>query len=213
MHRDERGRLPPGEAALETGIDRGMVGGVDLVEPPRALRLGEPEIRRHGAPFALAHDQAFRLRRAIAVDDEAGRVGPEQRSVESHREAPGDAERPGIPGDMGRKRVFGKSEGHIRVRDAVRGMIADEDERPGAVWIFADDQAASPTPALRVLARLPPHPAKRRFGELASNRHGRLLDLASIMRPLKRRRANGRQIIVFESEVPQIPNCTAFHAA
>src|SRR5262245_57321364 len=59
MHRDERCRLPPGEAALKTGIDRGMVGSVDLLEPPRALGLGKPEIRRHWASFALADDQAF----------------------------------------------------------------------------------------------------------------------------------------------------------
>ena len=153
MHRDERRRLPPGEAALKTGIDRGMIGGMDLLEPPRALRLGKPEIRWHGAPLALADDQAFRRRHAIAVDDQAGCVRPEQRSVESHREAPGDAERPGIPGDVGQKRVFGEPEGRIRVRDAVRGMIADEDERPWTVWIFRNDQAALREPGLRVFAR------------------------------------------------------------
>ena len=34
MDRDERGRLPPGQAAPEACIDCGMVGSVDLVEPP-----------------------------------------------------------------------------------------------------------------------------------------------------------------------------------
>src|SRR5262245_7091225 len=65
MHRDERCRLPPGEAALKTGIDGGMIGSMDLLEPPRALRLGKPEICRHGAAFALADDQAFRRWHAV----------------------------------------------------------------------------------------------------------------------------------------------------
>src|SRR5262245_26482441 len=184
MHRDERRRLPLGEAALKAGIDGGMIGGVDLLEPPRALRLGKPEIRRHGAAFALANDQAFRRWHAIAVDDEAGRVGPQQRSIESHREAPSNTERPGIPGDMGLKRVFRESEGCIRVRDAVRGVIADEDEWSWAVWIFRDDQPALRKPGLRVFAWSSSRPAKRRFGDLAWNRHGRLLEMASIMRRL-----------------------------
>ena len=50
VDRDERGRLPPGQAAPEACIDRGMVGSVDLVEPPCALRLGEPRLAGTGRP-------------------------------------------------------------------------------------------------------------------------------------------------------------------
>ena len=87
-------------------------------------------------------NETGRVERAVAVDDEAGDVGPEQRPIEFCREQARHGKRAGVPRDMRCKRTGGKSERRILLRDAIRGMIAEDHEGPGARFVLRHDQIA-----------------------------------------------------------------------
>ena len=41
--------------------------------------------------FAYGDDETVSLRRPVAIDEEAGRIGPNERRIEPHRQLPGHA--------------------------------------------------------------------------------------------------------------------------
>ena len=64
------------QAALEASVDRVMVGRMDPRDPLGALLLLKPRLAGTGRPLAFRDDQAARVGRPIAVDDEAGDIRP-----------------------------------------------------------------------------------------------------------------------------------------
>ena len=98
----------------------------------------------HRPAFAFGDDETRHVGCAIAVDDEAGDVGPNQRGVEISRKKPRHRERARVPSDMRLQGVFGETERRVFRGDAIGGVVADDYDRSEAIRILNHDRLASP---------------------------------------------------------------------
>ena len=93
-------------ATCKARVDRRVIGRMDALEPPLALACAQAAVRWNGTALTFHDNEARDIRSAIAVDDEAGDVGPDERRIEFGRQEPRHCERAGVPGNMSLKRVL-----------------------------------------------------------------------------------------------------------
>ena len=144
MDRDQRRRQVGCLTPREASFDRRMIGAMDRIEPALALFIAQGAVGLDLPAFAFGDDEARDVGCAIAVDDEAGDVGPDQRRIELGRQKPRHGERAGVPGDMRLQRIFFEAERGVVRRDAIGGVIADDYDRSDTIRILNHDRLESP---------------------------------------------------------------------
>ena len=144
MDRDQRRRQVGCLTPREASFDRRMIGAMDRIEPALALSIAQGAVGLDLPAFAFGDDKARDVGCAIAVDNEAGDVGPDQWRIELGRQEPRHGERAGVPGDMRLQRIFFEAERGVVRRDAIGGVIADDYDRSDTIRILNHDRLESP---------------------------------------------------------------------
>ena len=122
------GTVPVASAASIVRADRVVIGPVVALDPFRALALVDRAVSRNHRPVGEPHDQRRIVAAAIGIDQETRELRQHRRRVETPRQRQRHGAGAGIPGDVTRERVGSEPQRPISGRDAVLGMIADQDE-------------------------------------------------------------------------------------
>jgi hypothetical protein len=117
-----------------------VIGPKYLANTGLDLRLAEPDISRHGGALAHLDDRRWRARRPVAVDDEAGIVLPDEHRVERVRHPSADRAHADIPGDVAFEFRRPKAKRLQAPRQAVAGVIGDDEQRRAAVRVDHRDR-------------------------------------------------------------------------
>ncbi|MCJ7824004.1 MAG: lactate racemase domain-containing protein, partial [Anaerolineales bacterium] len=138
-------RIPYGKSFLTANLPDDI--GVDVIEPPEVSPAVNPLEVVQSALDNLLGDvdwENFTGSRsvAIAVNDKTGDIRPEERRIEQRRQVARHREGPRVPSDMRRKSIVGEAERLIVLRNAIRGVIANNHEGSGTFRIFHDDRTA-----------------------------------------------------------------------
>lgn len=102
----------------------------------------EVPVARHPRRLADLRHQVAGAGIPVAVDHEARHVGPDKRRIKLRGKVPGYAERARIPGNMRKARCLIEPQVAKLGRNAVRGMIAQQDEGPLRLRILDADHVA-----------------------------------------------------------------------
>ena len=111
---------------------RTETGGV----PPVAFDLRKIVIARNVGSLAACRDRRRRRQRPVAVDDEPRIRLRDHRRIENRGEVRSDTARADVPGDVPCELGVVKTERSERTRNSPAGMVANQHERPSAVFAF-----------------------------------------------------------------------------
>gem|GEM_PF-7112267 len=139
VHGDEgRRRWCP---CLDHRLDGGVVGVVDVPDPAGAEFLRQVPVAGNGRVLAEHRHRIRRRRRPVAVDEETGGIGIDERRRKLPCKAAGHRQCPRIPGDMPLHVGRGNPGIAEAGRHPVRGMIAEDHESARCLGVLDADQA------------------------------------------------------------------------
>lgn len=135
MNRDQAGRRLGGNALPNQPLDGRVVGIVAERHAARLLFRRNSGITRNDGRFTDGGDQVQRVKRAVAVDHQAGNPRFHKRRVERTSHVAADRGRAGIPSDVAREVMAIETERGVFGGNMVRGVVANEQIAARAVAV------------------------------------------------------------------------------